>query len=75
MDSLRTKIQKLMHPQGIEDAKAVEVNGEAIDVGKEMGIEDTPEEAQEAQEAQEVQEVQNTPAETKKDDDSDPKPA
>ena len=72
MDSLRTKIQKLMHPQGIEDAKAVEVNGEAIDVGKEMGIEDTPEEAQEAQE---VQEVQNTPAETKKDDDSDPKPA
>jgi hypothetical protein len=58
-----------MHPQGIEDAKAVEVNGEAIDVGKEMGIEDTPEETQE------VQEVQNTQPETTKDDDSDPKPS
>jgi hypothetical protein len=38
-------------------------------VGKEMGIEDTPEETQE------VQEVQNTQPETTKDDDSDPKPS
>lgn len=66
MDSLRSKIQKLMHPQGVEDVKAVEINGDTIDVDKEMGIEDTPEE---------VQEVQNTPIETKKDDDSDSKPA
>ena len=59
VDSLRSKIHKLMHPQGIEDVKAVEVNGETIDVVKEMGIEDD----------------QNTEAKTEKDDNSDPKPA
>jgi hypothetical protein len=40
MDSLRSKIQKLMHPQGVEDVKAVEINGDTIDVDKEMGIEE-----------------------------------
>jgi hypothetical protein len=65
VDSLRSKIQKLMHPQGIEDAQVVEVNGEAVDVDKEMGLDSKEEE---------VQKVQNTPAETKNDDNSDSKP-
>ena len=38
MDSLRAKIQKLMHPQGVEDVPVVEVNGEAVDLDKEMGL-------------------------------------
>ena len=59
MDSLRAKIQKLMHPQGIEDAKVVEVNGEAVDLDKEMGLD----------------KKENTPAETTNDGDSDSKPA
>jgi hypothetical protein len=29
-----------MHPQGVEDVKAVEINGDTIDVNKEMGIEE-----------------------------------
>ena len=52
VSSLRAKIQKLMHPQGIEDAQTVQVNGETIDVSAEMGLK------QDAQDAQEVQEVQ-----------------
>lgn len=39
MDSLRAKIQKLMHPQGVEDVPVVEVNGEEVDLDKEMGLE------------------------------------
>lgn len=59
MDSLRAKIQKLMHPQGVEDAKVVEVNGEAVDLDKEMGLD----------------KKEDTPAETENDGNSDPKPA
>jgi hypothetical protein len=66
VSSLRAKIQKLMHPQGVEDAEVVQVNGETIDVTAEMGLDKKKEEAQDAQE---VQEVQNTPAETTKNDD------
>jgi hypothetical protein len=73
VDSLRSKIHKLMNPQGVEDVKAVEVNGETIDVDKEMGLEGEEEPAQDAQIAQENQ---NTPGETtKNDDNSDSKPA
>jgi hypothetical protein len=43
--NLRAKIQKLMHPQGVEDVKAVEVNGETIDIDAELGL-DTPQEAE-----------------------------
>lgn len=59
MDSLRSKIQKLMHPQGIEDAKVVEVNGEAVDLDKEMGLD----------------KKEDAPAEDKPDDGDSSKPA
>ena len=65
VSSLRAKIQKLMHPQGIEDAQTVQVNGETIDVSAEMGLK------QDAQGAQDVQEAQTSPVETTKNDDSD----
>jgi len=65
VSSLRAKIQKLMHPQGIEDAQTVQVNGETIDVSAEMGLK------QDAQGAQDTQEVQTSPVETTKNDDSD----
>lgn len=65
VSSLRAKIQKLMHPQGIEDAQTVQVNGETIDVSAEMGLK------QDAQGAQNTQEVQTSPVETTKNDDSD----
>jgi hypothetical protein len=61
VDSIRNKIHRLMHPEDVTDVKAVEVNGEAIDVDKELGFDseddqsvvNTPPEA-------EVQKVQNT---------------
>lgn len=65
VSSLRAKIQKLMHPQGIEDAQTVQVNGETIDVSAEMGLK------QDAQGAQDTQEAQTSPVETTKNDDSD----
>lgn len=37
--SLREKIQKLMYPVGVQDAEVIAVNGEVIDVDKELGIE------------------------------------
>jgi hypothetical protein len=39
--SIRSKLHKLMHPDDVSDVKAVEVNGAAIDVDKELGLEDT----------------------------------
>lgn len=41
VNSIRSKIQRLMHPKDIEDAKIVEVNGETVDLDKELGL-DTP---------------------------------
>ena len=38
VDSVRAKIHKLMNPQGIEDVKAVEVNGETFDLEEELGV-------------------------------------
>ena len=40
VDSIRNKLHKLMHPQDVTDVKAVEVNGTAIDVDKELGLEE-----------------------------------
>lgn len=37
--ALRAKIQKLMHSDDIEDVQAVEVNGEKVDIGVELGLE------------------------------------
>lgn len=39
VDSIRAKIQKLMYPEDIKEGELV-VNGEAIDIDKELGIED-----------------------------------
>jgi len=38
VDSIRSKIQKLMYPEDIKDGELV-VNGEAIDLDKELGLE------------------------------------
>lgn len=40
VNSIRNKIHSLMHPDDVTDVKAVEVNGETIDVGKELGLDD-----------------------------------
>jgi len=41
VESLRSKIHRLMTPTDVEDVKAVEVNGEKVDIDAELGIEDT----------------------------------
>lgn len=44
VNTLKDKIRKLMYPQdNIQDAEAVEINGETIDVDKELGIAETNE--------------------------------
>jgi hypothetical protein len=53
VNSIRNKIHKLMHPDNVTDVKAVEVNGEAIDVDAELGLDE---------------EVQNTTGQTEKDE-------
>jgi len=40
VNSIRSKIHKLMHPDNVTDVKAVEVNGEAIDVDAELGLDE-----------------------------------
>lgn len=35
---LREKLHKMMHPQGVEDVKTINVNGETVDLDKEMGL-------------------------------------
>ena len=40
VNSIRNKIHSLMHPDDVTDVIAVEVNGETIDVGKELGLDD-----------------------------------
>ena len=39
VNSIRSKIQRLMHPKDVEDAKVIEVNGETVDLDKELGLE------------------------------------
>jgi hypothetical protein len=38
VSSIRNKIHRLMHPDDVTDVKAVEVNGEAINVDEELGL-------------------------------------
>jgi hypothetical protein len=40
VNSIRSKIHKLMHPDNVTDVQAVEVNGEAIDVDAELGLDE-----------------------------------
>jgi hypothetical protein len=51
-----------MHPDDVTDVKAVEVNGEAIDVDAELGLDEKPDDGiNDADfEITEVQNVQNT---------------
>jgi hypothetical protein len=40
VNSIRSKLHRLMHPDDVTDVKAVEVNGESIDVDAELGLEE-----------------------------------
>ena len=42
-ESLRDKIRRLMNPESVTDVDVVKVNGEEIDLDKELGLEETPE--------------------------------
>lgn len=47
-ESLRAKIRRLMNPDEVTDVEAVEVNGEKVDIDKELGLpEETPAEEEE----------------------------
>lgn len=55
--SLRAKIQKLMHPQGVEDVKDVQVNGEVIDIDAELGFTEKEENSEKVGKTEEDQDV------------------
>jgi hypothetical protein len=42
VSSIRSKLHRLMHPDDVTDVKAVEVNGEAIDIDAELGLDEKP---------------------------------
>jgi len=67
VNSIRNKIHRLMHPDNVTDVRAVEVNGEAIDVDAELGL-DAKEDDGINDEDFEIAEVQNTPGATEKDE-------
>jgi hypothetical protein len=65
VSSIRSKLHRLMHPDDVTDVKAVEVNGESIDVDAELGLDAKEDDGIndadfEIAEVVEVQEVQNT---------------
>jgi hypothetical protein len=65
VSSIRSKLHRLMHPDDVTDVKAVEVNGEAIDVDAELGLDEKEDDGVndadfEIAEVIEVQNVQNT---------------
>jgi hypothetical protein len=65
VSSIRSKLHRLMHPDDVTDIKAVEVNGESIDVDAELGLDEKPDDGIndadfEIAEVVEVQNVQNT---------------
>jgi hypothetical protein len=63
VSSIRNKIHRLMNPDDVTDVKAVEVNGESIDVDAELGLNEKEDDGiNDADfEIAEVQNVQNTP--------------
>ena len=67
VNSIRNKIHRLMHPDNVTDVRAVEVNGEAIDVDAELGL-DAKEDDGINDEDFEIAEAQNTPGATEKDE-------
>jgi len=66
--SIRNKIHRLMHPDDVTDVKAVEVNGEAIDVDAELGLDVEEDDGINPAdfEIADVQNVQNTTGQTEK---------
>jgi len=70
VSSIRSKLHRLMHPDDVTEVKAVEVNGEAIDVDAELGLDEKPDDGiNDADfEITEVQNVQNTTGQAEKDE-------
>jgi len=71
VSSIRSKLHRLMHPDDVTDVKAVEVNGEAIDVDAELGLdakEDDGINDADFEITEVVQEVQNTTGQAEKDE-------
>jgi hypothetical protein len=64
VNSIRSKIHKLMHPDNVTDVKAVEVNGEAIDVDAELGLDEKEDDGINDADF----EIQNTTGTTEKDE-------
>jgi hypothetical protein len=62
VNSIRNKIHKLMHPDNVTDVKAVEVNGEAIDVDAELGLDEKEDDGVNDADF----EIQNTPGAAEK---------
>jgi hypothetical protein len=68
VSSIRSKLHRLMHPDDVTEVKAVEVNGESIDVDAELGLDEKEDDGIndadfEITEIVEVQKVQNTAGE------------
>jgi hypothetical protein len=71
VSSIRSKLHRLMHPDDVTEVKAVEVNGESIDVDAELGLDAKEDDGIndadfEIAEVVEVQNVQNTTGQTEK---------
>jgi hypothetical protein len=62
VSSIRSKLHRLMHPDDVTEVKAVEVNGEAIDVDAELGLDVKEDDGVNDADFEivEVQNVQNT---------------
>jgi hypothetical protein len=63
VNSIRSKIHNLMHPDNVTDVQAVEVNGEIIDVDAELGLDEKEDDGindADFEITEEVQKVQNT---------------
>jgi hypothetical protein len=67
VSSIRSKLHRLMHPDDVTDVKAVEVNGEAIDVDAELGLDEKPDDGVNDADF-EITEVQNTTGQAEKDE-------
>jgi hypothetical protein len=64
VSSIRSKLHRLMHPDDVTDVKAVEVNGEAIDVDAELGLDEKEDDGINDADF----EIQNTPGQAEKDE-------
>ena len=67
VSSIRSKLHRLMHPDDVTEVKAVEVNGEAIDVDAELGLDEKEDDGVNDADF-EITEVQNTTGQAEKDE-------